>query len=418
MKSLHFPFIIPLALGIILAAAAAQSKPEKNKPENDKSAPSISEKDKQAKPKPPSLEPLSVEAAPVQILEPSGLAFGGMTDEASTRPLALCIDDDVEAGVFVLQASSAAGLECREILRFDSRKGNPFSMKDPASIAYNDSAEGPYARSYCIATSCRKIASPESKLVFFTLKGADGRAGKSIAQWSEIPLADSLKKLIAKEDLRDPTGKPLHKVRQMKKSKRDIHLHPFPFEIEGLAIRKGKAYMGLKWPLRWAKNWDPAKMTEADKKAFEESGILPDSCTGDAMILEYDLGQKDFTRIIAVPLGGLGISALPYWAEKDLFLAAANPPHNPRPKDESKDKEVEADRQSAFGKSRLYSLSGADIRNPVEIGAHCDRLRRPDGKLEGVAVVNNELWISFDGQKSHFDRIPLKILFPGPEEIR
>jgi hypothetical protein len=148
--------------------------------------------------------------------------------------------------------------------------------------------------------------------------------------------------------------------------------HPFALEIEGLAYRDGNLLMGLKWPL----------------------------AKGDALILVYSWEQATFKAIERVPLRERGISELAYDARNGRLFVVANPPERERT-------DHPEDAMNCFGESIVYVFQWPlGVKIPA-FSHKIGKFARPLAKLEGLALLGKEVWLSFDGPKPGLARHPL-----------
>jgi hypothetical protein len=140
----------------------------------------------------------------------------------------------------------------------------------------------------------------------------------------------------------------------------------FPLEIEAVAYRAGTAQIAFKWP-------------------------VPDN---KALIATFDFTQKGFTNLRKVDLGGFGISALTFDAAGDL-VAAANPPGRPS---------LLGCTDPFYGKSILYRI---DPQSDRVKSRHVEGVGDKCAKAEGVALLNDLLFVSYEGERSSFRALPL-----------
>jgi hypothetical protein len=147
---------------------------------------------------------------------------------------------------------------------------------------------------------------------------------------------------------------------------------PYALEIEGAVCIAGKLVIGLRWPL------DPQDR---------------------AILLEYDLApdapqlDKQPPKPVLLELGGLAKGR-----GKDELLVASNPPQH-----------------DAFGTSRV-DVFDTSTRPYKRVKAH--DAGRPHHRLEGLAIVDREVWLVYEGEKGidpeiehmaldDFERLPL-----------
>ena len=152
--------------------------------------------------------------------------------------------------------------------------------------------------------------------------------------------------------------------------------HPWALEIEGLAIRNDELLIGLKWPL---------------------------SEDGKAVLVAYSWEDREFTDVQRLSLDGKGISDLAYRPLGEILLVAANPPAKERRGNEHDEKEH-------LGKSSLYVYSWPTAERLPRLLHTVHAIARIRAKLEGVSIVGDEVWLTYDGPNHDLARQPISIL--------
>ncbi len=144
--------------------------------------------------------------------------------------------------------------------------------------------------------------------------------------------------------------------------------HPFALEIEGLAaIGADRLVLGFKWPL---------------------------DANDHAIVLEYDWNTDLLRPLPSLDLGGLGISGLTFNRASQTLWVAANPPAKERSKPKAFS---DSDREKLLGKSEVFVFRWQGdawelvTRKPVP---------RPSAKLEGIALNDDRVWLTYDGKRS------------------
>lgn len=139
--------------------------------------------------------------------------------------------------------------------------------------------------------------------------------------------------------------------------------HPWQLEIEGLAVCNDELVIGLKWPLT------PQK---------------------EAILLTYNWAQDEFREFHPLDLNGKGISDLAYDPEHNLLFVAANPPEKEREK-------VREDESRYLGESSIQVFDWADSARQPKFRSKLQGFNRPRAKLEGIAIIGDDLWLAYDG---------------------
>lgn len=297
----------------------------------------------------------------VTLHEPSGLTKSHLSKP--TNPIVLAVDDE-QHGIFILEGTTKT-IKVHGPIRF---KFDGFKGKDPddlEGICYNGT-------SYFAITSHRRLGENkqgERRLVKFNI-GTDWKT-KNYA----IPLeADDVR------DLSKPLGKFLKNhgviVDQNEWSKKyPDDPHPYALEIEGLACDGGNLFLGLKWPLH----------------------------KGNALLVEYNWLEKKFIGgVVHLDLGSKGISGMFYHSDRNLLIVAANPPV----KVYDTDGPEVAERY--FGSSDLYVFQLEPSTRKLTLVKKLAKYSRHGAKLEGVTIVDNDLWLAYDGRKPAVLRKPLR----------
>jgi hypothetical protein len=299
-----------------------------------------------------------VESSLSWLREPSGLSVSGLAKDGS--PLLVAVDDE-QSGVFVLRPSKA-GAGIVRLLRFDDAT----DLRDLEGITYV-----PDEDLYLAIGSHRQLGPAGSRYRQLTTFSIDAAAWEQpeyrlrVVETIDLTVdaRPSLQAYLAEHGV--------HVGRRKWTSGTGDPRQPYELEIEGLAFRAGIVYLGLKWPL----------------------------AGGDGILLKYSRRDRRFVSFERLPLGGYGISALSFAA--DRLLVAANPPG-----------QGQAGLCTApYGRSRLYE-DGAnglvELRlGPLGVASEC-------GKLEGVAATEDYVVFAHDQGRRSLMTSPAGVLRAPP----
>ncbi len=314
--------------------------------------------------------------------EPSGLSVFGNKSKYEP-PMAVAIDDEFN-GVFILQ-SIGQDIALRKLLRFDKirtkNKISNFEIKDLEAITFD-----PKSDTYFAVASHRKLDSSKvMKMVRFKIdpkKYSDPNykieiLKENIFQDLYKGIHIQLKKLglaSTRNDDQDITRDDFY-IADRKWSKKHENKSTFyALEIEGAAIVGNKLLLGLKYPLDKANN---AIIFEFLLKTI---GKLPN-------VVSFDLGNK------------MGITALEFDDKKQNLLIAANSAN--RFKEGSKNG---VSKEMAFGHS--FILVYLKNENGYKKVGSVLRARK-NAKLEGLAIVQDELWLTYEGEETYIEKMSL-----------
>lgn len=186
-------------------------------------------------------------------------------------------------------------------------------------------------------------------------------------------------------------------------------LQPFALEIEGASIipleqsRRSILLLGLKYPL------------ENSNKAFILYGELKNTIGIKGKEQPKNKGIK--LKAKTLDLGGYGITDLDFHVESGNLYVAANPTIKPRSMEDLKkhnrdSKKAEAqyqnDREKAYGKSKVFVFSARLVAGELKLEKiRAKTVAKSQSKLEGLAVSDKHLWLSYDGERPHFGRLKL-----------
>ncbi|MEM7306805.1 MAG: hypothetical protein AAF682_09050 [Planctomycetota bacterium] len=288
------------------------------------------------------------------LREPSGLARTSL-ETADGRPLVLAVDDELPR-VFLLAPDDEGGVKLEGELALD------VPVTDLEAVAYDARRGFVYA-----ITSHRRFDEPDEMVLV-------GRALTPGAETFENRLTPALLEsglsAAGIRITRDKKGRTLLDGRPWWK-KEEKERHPFALELEGAACRDGVLYLGLKFP----------------------------RVGGDAVLFTLPLPSHPRNPIGAIraqrlDLGGAGITALDYDEVSERLLVASNPAVKPGAAGTAT--------SEAYGHSLIHVFAPSNTGfypdgDPIDAG-------RSDGKLEGLAVVGDELWLAYDGDRPHLLR--------------
>ncbi len=306
-------------------------------------------------------ETQTLDLEPPGLQEPSGLTRTNLsTDE---QPMLLAVDDE-QYGVFVLEATDE-GIQVHGPIRFSFEGSLGKDPNDLEAVCFND-------LNYFATTSHRRLGDafqPQRRLLRFALG----------QQWQANDYSINLQP----EDIRDISpglGRLLESsgvsVSQEQWTRNDItHRYPYAVEIEGLACFGERLLFGLRWPLH----------------------------DGKALLAQYDWARDEFVGdLVSLDLKSKGISALTYEPSREILLVAANPPEHVY--DDDKPDTVYA----YLGNSELYLLKWNPTAQagPTVVQGFRE-YARPEATLEGISLVGDELWLSYEGRAPAIKRIPL-----------
>lgn len=301
--------------------------------------------------------------------EPSGLSQSGLNDSDSVGPVLVGVDDE-ESAVFVLHTQPGHFPLVRALLVLVGKDGKA-AAEDLEAITY-DGSRYYYALASHRQLGDNKKARNSRKLLKFKIPSDSWQDGyEDIVIESSTDLTSLPNDQIGLEQFLSDNGVVVtgwHKKGELPQQ--------YGLEIEGIVYYGGQLYFGLRWPL------------DSDK----------------ALLLSYSIGDQKFNWIRRLDLKAHGISALAVSGE-DLIVTS-NPPQKV---------DIEKDPASAqyYGKSRLWRFSIARLAFegveglPALEGERLSLVPKPDAKLEGIAAVGSELFLTFDGEKPYFASIQL-----------
>ena len=298
----------------------------------------------------------SAQADGSPLREPSGLAATPLRSAAGA-PLVLAVDDEVPR-VWLLIGRGPAGVE----------KHSSFPLKTPVedleAVAFDDRPG--VGRLYAV-TSHRRQDEPAEMVIVRRALASEAR--EEVLRLPPARLAQALRDAgVAVEASQGERlfldGRPWWKKRGEKK-------HPYALEIEAAACVDGELLLGIKHPL------GPG---------------------GRALLLGVQVDAPFATaalRVLAVDLGGYGATAMAFDRDADELLIVSNPAVKPGVGG--------ATAADAYGRSMLRRFRRtADGLQPVGTPR---MLGRADAKLEGLAIVDDELWLAYDGDRPALVRI-------------
>jgi hypothetical protein len=306
--------------------------------------------------------------AKAAMKEPSGLCSSGLSDESDgPGALALAVDDD-RSTVFVLarQADGSLGAVRALPISIGGSSNEDMEINDLESITWDR------AKYYFAAGSHRSSASKQAKtrhLLRLTIDPAHWADANYTVASEDRDIGAALVAYLHTQGV----------VVSEEKWKKDADppangdWHPYAMEIEGLAVRKDRLLLGLKWPLK---------------------------DDGAAIVVEYDWSDGPngkFTRIWFLGLDSQqGISELTYDSDASQLLVVGNLPAKVREGDSGDDKRL-------TGKSVVYTFD--DSGDKFTLKSKTAALGRDGAKLEGLAIMPNgkggvDLWLGYDGRTS------------------
>ena len=289
-----------------------------------------------------------------ELREPSGITAA---DIAGPDHYAVAVDDENE-GVFIIEGLPEGTVVHGPIgLRYDNVSGK--DPNDLEAVCFDGS-------SYYATTSHRRIGGDharERRLIRFEI-GAQWRelkyeiaVDRSDVRDLSALLAESLTRTGVRFDL-DAWAEKLERSR--------FERHPYALEVEGLACSLGRLLVGLRWPLH-------------EGKAI----VFQYDWSGDALV-----GDPKF-----LDLEGKGISSMEFDSTRRRLLVVANPPEKVWPDDSIGAVE------RFLGSSELYVFSLDSSGLPNDLVSRRTDVARHRAKLEGAAIVGDELWLAYDGQR-------------------
>ncbi|MEM7164216.1 MAG: hypothetical protein AAF581_02060 [Planctomycetota bacterium] len=151
--------------------------------------------------------------------------------------------------------------------------------------------------------------------------------------------------------------------------------HPWQLEVEGAAVREGRLVLGLKWPL---------------------------TSNNEAILVEYSWADGEFAGFHQLDLQGHGVSDLCYESRTGRLVVASNPPAKER-------RENLDDERAYLGNSLLRTFSWKVGQPQLKLESTVSAAQRR-AKLEGVAVTEKEVWLTYDGPNHQINRMPIGIL--------
>jgi len=297
----------------------------------------------------------------VQLGEPSGLTFSGLTDRANPgTKFALAVDDEQEKILFALWNTSN---EWRS--RPLSLSGKIGKVKDLEAIAYDG------AGVYYAITSHRQIEPSKGfvrKLIRFQVDPTKWTNPEYRIDAEVRDLAPDLGAYLQASELPIDTATWLVETTNSP--------HPYALEIEGLACRDTNLLIGLKWPL------------DNESKAI---------------LLSYSWDTHAFNGLHRLNLNGRGISDLAYDERSGHLFVVSNPTEKER-------KEDRDDELRLCGESIVHVFSW-EKGNAPKLRRKIGSFARNLAKLEGLTIVGEEVWLAYDGPDSGFLRRPVTELF-------
>ncbi len=281
-------------------------------------------------------------------------------------PFALAVDDD-EPYVFIVRRTGD-DLSAYKTLHF----GEIQPPEDLEAITWDQD------KWYYASTSFRKFDDPSSlQLLRFEVKSRAWIDDEYRLTPEVRNIAEPLYDLLNKNGIEIDRKAWAEKTKPSKNLNEDWH--PYEIEMEALAVRNETLLLGLKWPL---------------------------DSNGHALLAEYSWKDKAFTRITRLDLAGAGISGLSFDIADKVLFVVANPPAKVRKLHFA----VDVDR--LCGKTIVYKYDWPlDAETPQKI-AEVRSLARPRAKLEGLAKIDNEVWVTYDGPNHGLDWNPQDELSP------
>lgn len=334
--------------------------------------------------------------------EASGLSATGPISQSKRGmgEFIVCVDNE-SPKILVGQTSKKEKHAAPCFWRALSFKGLDTQPKDLEAICYDNGKDSYYAitsyRDYDDSAYCQ--------LLCFTLPEDLGKPSSVIDDCTSINLRDDLREILNGNSMiwNGTNEKGVNSIFVCSdevtaldwkdKNPEDSGLwYPYAFEIEGMACFGDKLLLGVKWPL------------------FE----------GQAALLECDLNKENGKRVTLLQtfdLDGKGISELLYTGE--FLYIAANPPQRPHEKET-----IGVDWGTIFNHSAIYKYKYSGDNSRFDSvgrlsGQLADRIQASgngaQGKLEGMALIDRDLWLAFDGGRGGFGRQPLEDLEFTPQ---
>lgn len=287
------------------------------------------------------------EATQAWFNEPSGLTVTGLKRQG--RPVFFGVDDE-ENGLFALQWIGGEQFGIIRVLRL------PTKVEDLEGVAFD-----PITRRGFVLASHRKSSDADTmKLIQFSLAAEWESADRPLDIEEEVNLESALRdelkakgKAVDDEEWRSKKPDPAGDVSHEQSREKRVYL-PYAVEVEGVAVSGDSVFVGVKWPL------------------------LPD---GRALLIELNMADGSSSGH-PLDLGGLGITALARVGPA-LYMAA-NPPGKEHPS---------IKKGYPFGESELYRWHPTEGVRKLTTA----KTRRPDAKLEGIAIHDDFVWGAFDG---------------------
>jgi hypothetical protein len=117
---------------------------------------------------------------------------------------------------------------------------------------------------------------------------------------------------------------------------------------------------------------------------------------GDALVLVLSLDAPEAPlRVVRVDLGGRGVTALDHDAARGEILVAWNPATPP---------DAPAAARSRVQRFRVATEEPGAPERLQPVGEPRD-VGRADARLEGIALVDGELWLAYDGDSPMIARV-------------
>ena len=287
-------------------------------------------------------------ASRVWFNEPSDLAATALSRQG--QPILLGVDDE-ESAIFVLQRMP--GGRHPGIVRVGSFGRRASDLEGLAFDAC--SGRG-------VAIGSHRLAGDEAvtQLIYFVLdEGWQGGEAPVVRVEDRVDVSRELGEALDAAGVRVDAEAWRTEAPEPKRGSRHpdgtarTDYHPYAVEIEGIAYAGGKVTIGLKWPL----------------------------VDGDALLWEHVRGAA-VSPARRLPLGGRGITGLA-WVGNVLYIAA-NPPGKEM-------KHIESG--PPFGLSAIYRMVPGGRPEPLNRA----QAAVEGAKLEGIAVLGDELIGAFDG---------------------
>jgi len=313
--------------------------------------------------------------------EPSGLTVFGVRKKSDPL-MAIAVDDEVN-GIFVLQ-SIGSNIGLRRILTIDEK------IDDLEAVCYDESS-----RYYYAVASHRKFDKKKvMKMLRFNIDRNDidvsGFKIKIDKKSSFENLSTGIYTVMRGLDLATKINNNPNsiKINHHKWSDKNTKNPYYALEIEGCVIFNNELLLGLKYPL--------------DKK-------------DKAILLRYNLEKEDsFEKtpdVFSLMLGDKqGITALAFDNSRKYLLVAANPTDKI---DHEKNNGVKAYQVFAHSRIVIFKQENGIFR---KVESHS--ISRENAKLEGMAVIDDELWLTFEGQATYIERFKLQDVYGDNKILR